>query len=128
MTALTTLLGEPGSGVYRLTEPIELDVIEQVATGAGWRMVAIDTTGVADRGGVLAAMKQGFGFPEWFGHNLDALVDALRDVNDAAGTVLVWSGSETFSTADRQQFEKVLSVLRSRTRNETASRFLTLLR
>jgi RNAse (barnase) inhibitor barstar len=128
MTALTTLLGEPGSGVYRLTESIELDVIEQVATAAGWRMVAIDTTGVADRSGVLAAMQQGFGFPEWFGHNLDALVDALRDVDDAPGTMLVWSGSEAFSTADRQQFEKVLSVLRSRTRSEPAAKFLTLLR
>jgi RNAse (barnase) inhibitor barstar len=128
MTALTTLLRDPGSGVYRLTEPIELEVIGQIATTAGWRVVAIDTTDVADRDGVLAAMKHGFGFPEWFGHNLDALVDALRDVDSPPGTVLVWSGSEAFSTADRAQFEKVLSVLRSRTRSEPAAKFLTLLR
>ena len=128
MTALTVLLEHPGSGVYRVPESTELAAIERVAASAGWRCVALDTTGIADRAGVLVAIKEAFGFPEWFGHNLDALVDALRDVTSEPGTVLVWSGAAMFAANDRQQYEKVLAVLRSRAAAGNPARFLTLLR
>ena len=128
MTALTALLQDPGSGVYSVPASTELADIELVASSAGWRCVALDTTGIADRAGILVAIKEAFGFPAWFGHNLDALVDALRDVTFEPGTVLVWSGAATFATNDRQQYQKVLAVLRSRAAASNPARFLALLR
>jgi RNAse (barnase) inhibitor barstar len=129
MTALTALLQGPApGGVYRVPESTALADIERVASWAGWRVVSLDTTTVAGRAGVLGAMKEAFGFPDWFGHNLDALVDALRDVTFEPGTLLVWSGSISFAAGDPEQFEKVLAVLRSRAGDATAPRILTVLR
>jgi RNAse (barnase) inhibitor barstar len=128
MTSLTSLLQEPGGGVHRVPPTTALADIEQVAMWAGWRVVAIDTNGVTERSGVFAAMQEAFGFPTWFGHNLDALVDVLRDVTFEPGTLLVWSGAETFAAADPPQYGKVLAVLRSRSQKDGSARFLTLLR
>jgi hypothetical protein len=49
-------------------------------------------------------------------------------VTSEPGTVLVWSGAATFAAGDRQQYEKVLAVLRSRAATDNSARFLTLLR
>ena len=63
-------------------------------------------------------------FPDYFGQNLDALNDCLRDVatgdygwrKDAAGLVLVLTGFETFAALDRRTAQVMLDIFADRAR------------
>lgn len=130
MTRLSTLLvGPADSGIYRVADDAELDTVRDLADAARWRFVAVDTSDVTDRAGVFAALQEAFGLPDWFGHNLDALADALTDVTDEPGTLVVWTGAADFAEADPVYYRKILAALRGRSADDGApGRFLTLLR
>jgi RNAse (barnase) inhibitor barstar len=129
VTGLATLLTGPApAGVYRLPAASSADTARRVAEAAGWRVVDADTSAAADRRAVFAALKTAFGFPDWFGHNLDALADSLGDLDAEPGTLLVWSGSTTFARSAPDQFRAILAVLRDRANDAGApTRLLTLL-
>ena len=128
MTSLRSLLtGRAPAGIYRFGDD-GVDVVRRVAEAAGWRVVELDTADIETRNGVYAVVQEAFGFPEWFGYNLDALADALTDVNDVPGTLLVWTGSSAFAAAEPDHCRRVLAVLRDRALDgDTPGRFLTLL-
>jgi len=57
-------------------EALELD---------GFEVLRIDGSTVEDKDELLDTIAEGFGFPDWFGQNWDALEECLRDleaVND----------------------------------------------
>lgn len=58
--------------------------LRQWAAAAGHRFVDIDLAGCHDKKAVLRAIGRGFGFPAWYGANLDALYDGLTDLPDTA--------------------------------------------
>ncbi len=62
---------------------VEVDMVRLLDQfdAAGWSTALIDLSGVIDKAGVLAAFAQQLRFPGWFGHNWDALDDALRDLS-----------------------------------------------
>jgi Barstar (barnase inhibitor) len=123
----------PATVVQRYTSPnldieVSYEVVIDEATIPEVIAVEFGPATVDEFSGDGAAGVSAEHFPAWFGHNLDALVDALRDVTFEPGTVLVWSGAATFATNDRQQYQKVVAVLRSRAAASNPARFLTLLR
>jgi RNAse (barnase) inhibitor barstar len=59
------------------------DAVARWAQQAGQRLVAIDLAGCKDKQAILQAIADAFAFPSWFGLNLDALYDALTDLDDA---------------------------------------------
>jgi RNAse (barnase) inhibitor barstar len=66
--------------------------LREWAAAAGQRFFEIDLAGCHDKKAVLRAIGKGFGFPAWYGANLDALYDCLTDLledSDAAGYVVV---------------------------------------
>lgn len=129
MSALSELLAGPAEGgVYRAPAGASMTTIERAAAAAGWKVAHADAGDSVDKRGVLAAFKDAFGFPDWFGHNLDALVDSLRDVSFEPGTLLVWDGAERLAEADPAQYREILSILRERAAADTSARLLTLLR
>ncbi|WP_367131285.1 barstar family protein [Saccharothrix sp. HUAS TT1] len=67
----------------------------------------------------IAAIADALSFPDWFGHNLDALYDCLTDLSwlPAGEHVLVWEGGDT-------AVEAVLSDAAARTA-EVGDRVLT---
>lgn len=129
MTGLASLLAGPApAGVYRLPAGSTADAAHQVAASAGWRVVTADSDGAVERRDVFAALKAAFGFPDWFGHNLDALADSLRDLDAEPGTLLVWSGSAAFASSAPDQFRAILAVMRDRANDAgSPARLLTLL-
>lgn len=129
MTGLASLIAGPApAGVYRLPAGSSADAARRVAEAAGWHAAAADSADVVDRREVFAALKEAFGFPDWFGHNLDALADSLRDVEAEPGTLLVWSGSAAFAAAAPDQFRAILAILRDRANDaDSPTRLLTLL-
>jgi len=81
-----------GAGVYRLN--CSLDALHDSVQRAGFSLFEVDIAGAHGRGEVLAEMARAIQAPDWFGHNWDALADALGDLswNTAPGYVLLLRG------------------------------------
>lgn len=47
----------------------------------GFEVVRIDGAAVSDKDELLDTIAEGFGFPDWFGRNWDALEECLRDLD-----------------------------------------------
>lgn len=61
------------------------------ATAADCLVVRVDLFGTRDKDEMLAAVGKALRFPEWFGHNWDALADCLTDMGwlPAMGYVII---------------------------------------
>ena len=73
------------SGVYRVSR---VDEVADALKGSNLSLVRVP---FADKTPLLKNMASALGFPDWFGHNWDALEDCLTDLSwrDAPGTVLL---------------------------------------
>ncbi|MGB3443303.1 MAG: barstar family protein [Actinophytocola sp.] len=90
------------------------DTVSQLA-GLGYLVHRFDARTWTTKAGFAAAMKQGLGFPDHFGGNLDAFGDCLRDIvganRDTAGTVLVFTGYDDFAARDPRTAQAVLDIV-----------------
>jgi hypothetical protein len=73
------------SGVYRVSR---VDEVADALKGSSLSLVRVP---FADKVQLLKNIASALGFPDWFGHNWDALEDCLTDLSwrDAPGTVLL---------------------------------------
>jgi Barstar (barnase inhibitor) len=73
------------SGAYRVAR---MDEVVDAAQGSNLALVRV---AFADKAALLSNMASALGFPDWFGHNWDALEDCLTDLSwrDASGYVLL---------------------------------------
>ncbi|HEY0449086.1 barstar family protein [Actinophytocola sp.] len=74
----------------------------------------LDGTAIRSKDEFLDAVAAALSFPDWFGHNLDALYDSLRDLSwlPPGEHVLVWSAPEVLERADPGAYDAILDVLR----------------
>jgi hypothetical protein len=81
-----------GAGVYRLN--CSLDALHDSVQRAGFVLFEADIATAHGKGEVLAELARAIKAPDWFGHNWDALADALGDLswNKAPGYVLLLRG------------------------------------
>lgn len=72
-------------------------------------------TGGVDRHSAFVAFAEGLGLPDWFGHNLDALVDALRELSDEQDRPieLIWDGAARLQATDPAAYERFCAALAS---------------
>ena len=84
-----------GAGVYRLN--CSLDALHDSVQRAGFAVFEADIATAHGKGEVLAEMARAIKAPDWFGHNWDALADALGDLSwsNAPGYVLLLRGEHT---------------------------------
>lgn len=82
------------------------------AAHAQGRAVRVVTGGI-DRHSAFVAFAEGLGLPPWFGNNLDALVDALRELGDDQGRAIevIWDGAARLRAADPAAYEAICAVL-----------------
>ena len=73
------------SGAYRVSR---VDEVEDAVRGSNLSLVRV---AFAHKAALLNNLASAFGFPDWFGHNWDALEDCLTDLSwrDAPGYVLL---------------------------------------
>lgn len=72
--------------------------------------VTIACGGCADKTELHARIAEALDFPDWYGHNLDALMDCLTDLEDTAVTIVGYEDLpfdadgfwETFEDAQRE--------------------------
>lgn len=113
--SLTTL---PAQTVRRLR--VAPEQVAAWAAQAGQRLIFVDCARCRTRKDVLQAIARAFAFPSWFGMNLDALYDALTDLDDAAvgdGVVIVLDGLPTGTGFDAAARGALLAVFRDAARD-----------
>ena len=69
----------------------EIDDLVAGATAADCLVLRVDLRGACDKASMLDAVAKALRFPEWFGHNWDALNDCLLDMGwlPALGYVII---------------------------------------
>ena len=87
-------------------------------------VVELDASSWASDADMYDDVALGLNFPDYFGRNLDALNDCMRDVAsgdygwrpDATGLVIVLRAFDTFATVDRKTAQTMLDILADRAR------------
>lgn len=67
------------AGVYHLPHA-GAGAFVTAAEACGYFVFHVDLAGASDKESMLAAIGRDMAFPEWYGHNWDALADCLADL------------------------------------------------
>ncbi|GAA6526515.1 barstar family protein [Intrasporangium sp. DVR] len=98
---MTTFLGRH--------DEVDDHLISLIGHGADVRIVRAGT----DKRSVLEEFAHALGLPPWFGHNWDALVDALRELSTDEGRhlQLVWDHTHELRDRDPETYATVVDIL-----------------
>ena len=81
--SLEPLLAHPEhAGVYHLPHSGSAQ-LEQATQDLGYAQYAVDLGDAADLDAALSEIGRALAFPDWYGHNLDALHDCLGDMESS---------------------------------------------
>jgi RNAse (barnase) inhibitor barstar len=86
---------------------------------AGWKIVELDAARWSDDGALHDDLAESLAFPEWYGRNLDALLDALRGVPtssepglaSAPGLAIVVHRFDRFASVEPRRANTVAEIL-----------------
>lgn len=67
------------AGVYHMPQ-VARQPLMRAAEANGFAVFPVDLSGVDNKEGLLTAIGRAMAFPDWFGHNFDALADCLTDL------------------------------------------------
>ena len=112
MDSLGTMLSDPGrAGVYHLTR--EAWEVAAAAGAADLTCFRIDIGHAHDKADFLDHIAKAMGFPQWFGHNWDALADCLKDLSwlPGKGWVVVLEKSKHFGAGHRDEFDEAMHLM-----------------
>lgn len=101
-----------GPGVLRWDSDHEVGDVRHAVEVAGGRLAHLDGSRLDSAPALHAALAAALRFPDWYGANLDALADCLRDVPE--GVVLLWDDWATLAEAEPRVFEVALGLLGER--------------
>jgi RNAse (barnase) inhibitor barstar len=108
------LAGHQVPGVYRWHAAFGPDEVRHTVEHAGWAFGHVDGWRGENEADLHAALAATFGFPDWYGGNLDALWDCLVTCVTEP-TVLLWDGWGPLARAEPDRFPRLLRVLHDRT-------------
>ncbi|WP_170219432.1 barstar family protein [Nocardioides litoris] len=113
MSGLAGLLAgrvAPGAWTWRAT--YDAEEVRRAVEGAGRPFAHLDGVRVESVPELHGALAEALGFPEWYGRNLDALAECLRDV--PAETVLLWDSWAPLARAEPRVFTLAVDLLGER--------------
>lgn len=99
------------AGIYHMPFAADL-ALEEAAESLDYPLQRVDLARVATKEAFLAAVGEALGFPDWYGHNWDALADCLTDLSwmEADGYVIVLERADAFARAAPTDFATALSI------------------
>jgi RNAse (barnase) inhibitor barstar len=99
------------AGVYHQPHGGADDLL-RAAEADGFAAFRIELSGIIDKDGLLAAIAKAMDFPDWFGHNWDALADCLTDLewHAANGFVIVLEHCDGIHGHAEEDFVTLLQV------------------
>ncbi|MCW2903157.1 MAG: hypothetical protein JWO67_5422 [Streptosporangiaceae bacterium] len=109
------LAGQAKPGVYRWAIPgaTRRSDVEAAVREAGFRLFWLAGQSVTDKDELLDLCSHGFEFPDWFGHNWDALGDCLTDltwIETEGGFVVVYAGWQALAQEEPEDFATALAI------------------
>ncbi|MEN3111602.1 barstar family protein [Uliginosibacterium paludis] len=101
------------AGIYACSEE-SARALFHAGPNAGFNAYRIDLNLALDETKLHHVLSRALHFPEWYGHNWDALADCLTDMswNEADGYVILMQRAEVFANADPAGFSTLLGILR----------------
>jgi hypothetical protein len=98
------------------------EVLDELVAGlvqGGYQIVRLDAGSWAKEIDFHRDIKAALDFPDYYGHNLDAFNDCMRDVaswdygasRDATGTVLVFTGYDAFAGREPRSAQLILDLV-----------------
>lgn len=99
------------AGVYHLPHG-GIDELLAGAAAAECLMLRVDLSSACDKASMLDAVAKALRFPEWFGHNWDALNDCLRDMGwlPALGYVITLEHCDGIHAQAEEDFVTLLQL------------------
>ena len=100
------------AGAYHLPAA-HAGTLMDAAGELGLSVHRIDLDGCVDKDGVLQRIAAALSFPDWFGHNWDALSDALADLgwlDESAGYVIVLERTRELREASQDTYDTLVAV------------------
>lgn len=100
------------AGVYHLPAS-GADGLVTAAASCNFAVFRIDLAAAQDKDALLQAIATAMGFPEWFGHNWDALLDCLADLGwrPADGYVVILEHCDGIHGRAEADFVAALQVI-----------------
>ncbi len=86
----------------------------EAANALGLLALRIELAGCRDKTELLTRLSQALRFPDWFGHNWDALADCLADMGwlgEAEGYVLVLDNAQDLRLAAQDDYDSLIEIL-----------------
>ena len=107
------LRGDRPPGLYRLDEHYDAQEILAEVAAAGWRGFHLDGRRVTDKASFLAEIARAMDFPDYFGHNWDALDELLRDLSwaPAKGYLLLYDHVIQFARHRPKEWQMARQIL-----------------
>ncbi len=112
MSLAAVLGGRVAPGAYRWRSAYDVADARHTVEQAGWRFAYVDGVQVESVPELHGALAEALGFPDYYGRNLDALHDCLRDV--PAETVLLWDAWAPIARAEPRVFLTAVELLGER--------------
>src|SRR5436190_856550 len=87
-------------GLFRLSERVTQDTLKRLCDRLGYSVFFIDGKAIRSKADFLTAFAKSLQFPDYFGHNWDALDDSITDLSwlgELGGLVIVWRGFGRFA-------------------------------
>ena len=99
------------AGIYHMPFAADL-ALEEAAESLDYAMQRVDLARVTTKETFLEAIGKALDFPDWYGHNWDALADCLTDLSwmAADGYVVVLEHADAFASAAPTDFATALSI------------------
>lgn len=99
------------AGVFHLPHMDKKQVVA-AARAAGLAAYRINLAKAGDKAQLLATIAKSMKFPDWFGHNLDALADCVADMGwkPAEGYLVVLEHCDGIHGKSEADFSSVLNV------------------
>lgn len=96
--------------------------LEACARALGFVYLEANLRGCTDKAAFLGRIATALRFPDWFGHNWDALADCLADLSwlPAPGYVVVFEGLGDFRRTAPDAFATALDILDEACRAQAA--------
>jgi RNAse (barnase) inhibitor barstar len=89
--------------------------LSAIASSKGYGVYRLVLADIADKAALMKRFQDALGFPDWFGHNWDALEDSLTDMSwhDVVGYVLLIDGGADLRRSAKPLFDTLVDVLRA---------------
>jgi len=100
------------SGAYFVADS-DAEAVAAAGAALDYEVVRIDLAGCSDNAEVFARFAEALRFPDWFGHNWDALADSLGDLSwlPAVGYLLLIEHADAWRAAAGADADTLLEVL-----------------